>query len=202
MIEKSLEDTDHRMLRAYGKHVIARIYSSTGKLEKAISIYNSVVRSFEHQAIPLLACIALNNRGVVYYRMEELEKAVNDWRKAIKYAKQSNSNYSEAVILTNIADMDSMMGNHEKGLIRLKRSENIFKRFNDLEGFSIVEFNRSLIYLDMKELEMAREAFIKGTEVAYPLPPPNEAAERIISFLKRARDNGFSDLTGEFLRRG
>ena len=106
----------------------------------------------------------------------------------------AKSSYSEAAILTNIADIESYRGNVEVGKKLLERSRSIYEQFNDLEGASGVEYNLSLVFLDMKELDKAIEHFKKGHQVAFPLPPPIERKEREDYFLVRAAINGFENL--------
>jgi tetratricopeptide (TPR) repeat protein len=194
IVTSAIEDTGNKIMKAYGKQVQARIISSLGNIEDALELYNYAVRSFDHQGIPLLCCIAHNNRGVAYYRLGEIEKAMEDWEKAIKYAKEAGSNYSEAAILTNIADIESERGNITKALKQLERSRSIFERFNDLEGVSGVEFNMSLVLLSNKEYEKALEHFKFGARVAFPLPPSVERKEREDHFVRRCHENGFMDV--------
>jgi tetratricopeptide (TPR) repeat protein len=194
MVRSVIEDCENKIMKAYGNQVLARIYSSMERLDEALDLYNYVVRSFDHHGIPLLSCIAYNNRGVAFYRKNDFDRAMIDWQKSIKLAKRSKSSYSEAAILTNIADIESYRGNMETGIKLLERSRSIYEQFNDLEGISGVEFNLSLVLLDMKKLDEAIEHFKIGQEIAFPLPSPYERKEREDYFFIRAGDNGFTDL--------
>jgi len=193
-IRSLIDRTENKILKAYGKLVLARILSSHQKLEECLELYNSIVKAFDHHGIPLLSCIAHNNRGVAYYRLERLEDAMIEWEKAIKFAKKAKSDYSEATIFTNTSDMHGLSGNPELGMKQLQKARTIFERMNDLEGLSGVEFNLSLLLLDKKELNEAVEHFRTGQSIAFPLPPPIEREERVNYFIRRGRLNGFDNI--------
>lgn len=194
MTRSVIDSTKNRIMISYGKQVMAKILSSSGRFNEALELYNRAVRSFDQQGIPLLSCIAYNNRGVVYYRMKDYDHAIKDWEKSVKYARKAGSSYSEAAILTNIADIESSRGNINLAIEQLERSRIIFGHFNDLEGLSLYEFNLALVLLDARRFDEAFDHFKLSETIALPLPVKYERDERRNYFIERAGENGFENI--------
>jgi tetratricopeptide (TPR) repeat protein len=154
-----------------------------------LSLLDSAVRSFELQGIPLLCCIAFNNRGVYFFRKLIFDRAEEDWNKAMKYAKKAGSYYSEGVIGCNLADIEAQRKNFEKSARHLEKAREIFMERSDLEGLSLVEHNASIMFLEKGDLDTALHHFVLSEEVAYPLPTKIEKMERRNNFLRSAREN-------------
>jgi tetratricopeptide (TPR) repeat protein len=182
-------DVENSVMLAYLKQVKGRILSDLGPSEEVINLLDSAVRSFELQGIPLLCCIAYNNRGVYYFRKLMFDRAEEDWNKAMRYARRAGSYYSEGVIRCNLADIEAQRKHFEKSSEHLKKAREIFSERGDLEGISLVEHNASIMFLEKGDLQSALDHFILSEKVADPLPTRIEKMERRNNFLRSARKN-------------
>jgi tetratricopeptide (TPR) repeat protein len=189
LIDEIREDVDNPVMLAYLKQVKGRILSDLNPSEEVIKLLDSAVRSFELQGIPLLCCIAYNNRGVYYYRVEDLDRAEADWKKAMRFAKEAGSYYSEGAIRCNLSDIEAKRKNFDKSADHLDKARRIFEERGDLDGISSVEYNCSLMYIEKGDIVEAFKHYKISEEVAAPLPTEIEKRERRQYFLKAARQN-------------
>jgi tetratricopeptide (TPR) repeat protein len=189
LIDDIKSDADNPVMLAYLKQVKGRILSDLGPSDEVQSLLDSAVRSFELQGIPLLCCIAYNNRGVYYFRKLIFDRAEEDWNKALKQARKAGSYYSEGVIRCNLADIEAQRKNFEKSETHLEKAREIFMERGDLEGLSLVEHNASIMFLEKGDLESALHHFVLSEEVADPLPTRIEKLERRNNFLRSAGHN-------------
>jgi len=188
LLEETMGMTDNKTFIAYAKQIKAMLYSMEGKFNESMVLYNSSIRSFHFQGFPLMLSIAYNNRGTLFYRMGLLDHALDDWNKALRYAKEAGSEYCEAGILSNLADMYGRRKEFDRALNYLDRGEKITIEAGDMEMCSSIHFNFALVYIMMGDMELALEHYRKSLEVAHPLPPPIEREERKKFMLDYARE--------------
>ncbi|MGA1872143.1 MAG: tetratricopeptide repeat protein [Thermoplasmatota archaeon] len=203
-IEDSLELLDetgalvgNKILRTFALQVKARILSTTDRMEESMNLFDSVIRSFSTFKIPLLLAIAHNNRGILYFRMKENEKAEKDFLKSRKHLNESRREYLFGPLYTNLAGIELRKGNLEKAEEYLDRSVEAYMILNDLEGVSYVDFTRSLVFVERDEREKALKLLRRSEKIAFPSPSVLERKERREMFLDCARKRGWeiSDLT-------
>lgn len=188
------DNTDNKTFLSYSKQVRALIWMIQGRYEDAMKLFNSSIRSFKTFGLPLMLSIAYNNRGTLYYRMDDFDNAQEDWKKARRYATEAKSEYCEAAIIGNLADVYARQGKFDIALKYLKKAEKITKGIGDLEMLSTTYFNYSLVYIMMKEFDKALNIFKLSNEIAYPLPSPIEKEERRKFILECGNENGFQNI--------
>jgi tetratricopeptide (TPR) repeat protein len=189
LLDEIRDNVDNAVMVAYLKQVKGRILSDVNPSEEVISLLDSAVRSFELQGIPLLCCIAYNNRGVYHYRVEDLDRAEADWKKALRFAKEAGSYYSEGAIRCNLSDIEAQRKNFEKSADHLDKAMRIFEERGDLDGLSSVEYNMSLLFIEKGDIKEAFRHFKKSEEVAAPLPTEIEKKERRTYFIRASKEN-------------
>lgn len=192
-LDDLMTKVDNKIQKAYCKQIMARIISTTEDHEKALSLFHSVIRSFNALGIPLLLCMAYNNIGVLYFRMEEHEEAERSWKKARRCARDIHSKFFEAIVNTNLADTAMLKGDIDKCKRYLDDAIARFQEISDYEGRAYVDLNYAFYYLEMKDLESAKEHFERALKIAYPFPSPRERKEMKNVFIERAAKNGFNE---------
>jgi len=193
-LQEVIDSTDNKIQRTYANQLIARVYSTSGDHERSLELYNSVIRSSTALGIPLLLFTALNNVGVLYFRMDEREKAEEVWLKARKLTREFHYPYLEGPVLANLADVEMLKGNIEKSKKMLDDAWTKYEDVADFEGKAYVDLNYAFLYLEKKDLDTAITYFNKSQEIAFPLPSPRERKEMKEVFLERAERNGFNDI--------
>ena len=192
-----IDEVDNKIFKTYVKQVMARVESTAGNKERALEMFNQSIHSFTVFGTPLLLSISYNNRGVLHFRLKDHKLAEKDWKKALKFAKEAKSQYLEAVILPNLADIRITNNDLETSARYLDKAREIFIEKGDYEGVAIVNFNYSLQELARKDLSKALMYFHRSENLAYPSPSPSEKNERRKFFLERAKENGFSVMEDE-----
>jgi tetratricopeptide (TPR) repeat protein len=177
LLEETMEMTNNKTFLAYSRQLKALMYSIMGGYDESMKLYNSAIRSFHSSGLPLMLSIAYNNRGTLYYRKIDYPNAEEDWKKARKYAKEAKSEYCEAVILTNLAELRARDGNFNLAIRYLKRAFNIIREIGDYESMAGVEFNLSLVYIMKGDRKKALDSFNQSMKTAFPLPSPPEKEE-------------------------
>jgi len=188
------EQVDNKVFRAYTKQMKARILSNRiERREESMELFNSCIRSFRAFGFPLLLCIGYNNRGILNFFMDNLKEAENDWNTSRKLAKEVKCKYSEAIVLTNLSDIEMLKGNLEKSNKYLETAKELFHEMGDLERVAIVDFNYALLELEKRDFDKGMEYFRRSETLAYPSPSPEERKKRREMFRERALKYGFPE---------
>lgn len=188
LLEETMNMTGNKTFLAYSRQLKALLFSIMGSFDDSMKLYNSAIRSFHSSGLPLMLSIAYNNRGTLYYRKGDYSRAEEDWKKARKYAKDARSEYCEAAIITNLAELRARDGNFNLAIKYLNRARNINRDTGDFENMAGVEFNLSLIYTMMNDKDKAVDLFAKAMKTAYPLPSPPEKSEWKRTLIEYSRE--------------
>ena len=87
---------------------IGTIYSDAGDHERVLRYYSQSAEVHPNDAS--LSMSALNNQGLAYKELKQLDRAQADFRKALAIARKLKSPMLEARILTNIAGVELAQG--------------------------------------------------------------------------------------------
>ena len=194
LFDEIQKSTSEKTYLAYIDHAKAFIYSKMEEYDKANKLFNSSIRSFRKMDNQLLLSLALNNRGVLYFKMEDYKNAESEWIKALKIARKVKSNCIISMTYENLSDIEMKRGNHKKADRLLTKAESLHKRVGDLEKLSGLEFNRTLLAIELKDIDEIKYHFLRSETIAYPLPPHYEKIERRKVIIQRMKDKGLSDI--------
>ncbi len=175
MVEGKIED---RLKLAYLNEVKADIMILVGDHEEAERLFRSSVSTFEHYKHSLLLFVGYNNWGVLRYNSGSYELAEKMWKKARIHANDARSEPARAIVLCNLSSIDSYNNRFEDAERKLKRAEDIYTKRKDLEGISLVEYNRAILYLEKGMIDHAFDHYTRSFKIAYPLPFELEKMER------------------------
>ena len=193
-LDEIIAVNDNKILNAYIIQMKARVLAASWRHEEALELYTTALNSFKNFGLPLLQAITYNNRGIVYFRKKDLEKAEEEWKRCRKLARKIKAPFVEGCACINLASIERIKGNYEVSAGYLDTFKDFFKDIGDLESLAYLDFNYSLLYLDMKEKEKALEHFKLSETIAYPSPSPMEREERRRMFMDSAKENGFIEI--------
>lgn len=190
--------TNDQVLRAYLRELEGLIYYFNKDFEMALARLTSSIKAFHRLNDEFFLNIAYSNRGVVYFNMEKIKSAEKDWNKALNYARNIKSKYCEANIYPNLADVEIHKKNYDRARRMLDRAERMFMELGCIRGRDAVEFNRALLFLEMKDLNQAIEHFHASETISPSFPTMKEKIIRKEWFLKRAEELGFTEIHSLF----
>jgi tetratricopeptide (TPR) repeat protein len=122
--------------------------------------------------------VGYNNWGVLRYNSGSYEFAEKMWKKARIHANDARSEPARAIVLCNLSSIDSYNNRFEDAERKLKRAEDIYTKRKDLEGISLVEYNRAILDLEKGMIDHAFDHYTRSFKIAYPLPFELEKMER------------------------
>lgn len=191
ILDDMLMMVDNRICASIVKMNKATLLFFMGDRKDYPELYRSAISSFGIHGLSLFLSMTHNVRGVTFFILERYEEAESDWIKARRYAREARSEFAEAKVMPNLADIAMKKGKFDLSKGYLKRAYDIFSSYNDYEGLAIVEFNYALLYIEMRDLDKAMEHYAKCKEVAFPLPTEKELVIFRDEVIKRAKEKGF-----------
>ncbi|MGA1821926.1 MAG: tetratricopeptide repeat protein [Thermoplasmatota archaeon] len=194
ILDGIIESTDNKYYIAYTKEIKAYIYSQMNEFGKSLELFRSSISAFNNFGFSLLLALGYNNRGILYFKMDDFKQAESDWKRARKYAREANSRYIEAITIGNLADIYMKKGKLDKSKGLLDQAEELFQSLKDMDKIASIEFNRALLYVEQKDLDKALHHFTLSETIAQPLPSPPERRERREEFIKRGLEKGFDHI--------
>ncbi len=189
-----ISSVDDKVMQAYAKVWKADILFFMGRREECMDLMKSAISAFTTYGLPLFLAISYNARGVKYFIMHDHQAAERDWIKARKNAREAKSEFAEAKVLPNLADIALMAGKYDLAKSYLDKASEIFLKSSDYEGISVIEFNLALLSLEKGDLEGVRKHFKRCKEVAFPLPPKYMLDIFKEDMIKRANEKGIADI--------
>ncbi|HHD15629.1 MAG TPA: tetratricopeptide repeat protein [Euryarchaeota archaeon] len=194
MIDSMMGMAEDVTLKSYLREIKGVFLYFKGEYEASLSELNHCIRSFTTLGDYFFLGICYNNRGVVNFNLGRTENAERDWRRSLRCVRRIGSRYMEAVVLPNLADIESGKGNFRAAERYLRIARRIFEENDYLEGISTVEFNKALLYLEKGKPGSALKHFRISETIAAPLPSPGNRKIRRDWFVKKAREKGFVEI--------
>jgi serine/threonine protein kinase/Tfp pilus assembly protein PilF len=146
--EALLKITDEKQINLGLANFLATLYDASGEQRKAIQIYSALLNINER------ACI-YNNRGTAYLAIDELDKALSDFNKAISLNRRL------AVAFIGRGITYRRKGNLEQAI------EDFDKAAELDQNLSVQShINRGLTYVDKKDLVKAIEEYRRALRIS------------------------------------
>ncbi len=118
----------------------ADILQDMGRFEEAETFYNSIIRTLRGVDMPHLKMMVLNNFGVLHFRQEHEEEAVDCWKRVRTIAVKNELQWAEAVSNVNLSDPYAKRGMTERSRQMLRSARRYFETINDQEGDFRMQF--------------------------------------------------------------
>ncbi len=190
-LRKTEKQLDENLKIAYLKEVEADISILLGDVKEADRLFRSSISTFEYYKHPLLLFIGYNNWGILRYNSERYNEAKSLWNKARTYAGEAKSDFAKALVLCNLSSLDSLEKRFDDAWNKLRKAESIYNSLGDLEGLSLVEYNKAIFFMEKKRIDDSFNHYIKSFQIAFPLPFELERKERIRQFNVRMMRNTY-----------
>jgi len=184
MIDRLQSGMGNRLSRAFLNQMKGDILSLMGREEESERLFDSSIRTFRYFGAVFFMIYTYNNWGILKFNRNRFEEASRLWERARRKANESKTEYALATILCNLSSIRRLKGQFDLAERYLERADRIFRKLGDLEGVSLVMYNRSLVLKDRGHRAEAERLFRSSFEIAAPLPSPQERAEREREFRK------------------
>lgn len=146
--------------RQYLHHGI--LLKNSGSVFEAKSEYEKAKFIFEYLQSALDVAEALNDIGLVYYQLGEMNTSVKYLYRSVRILDSIGDFKSSSYCYLNLASVHDELGNKELAMEYYKNSESIFMDMNDLQGLAYVHNNIGYLYERMKAYQQALEHDIKS----------------------------------------
>jgi len=132
---------------------MAGVYQVTGKLDKAILIYEQAIAHFDSTKNLANGILAANNLGVVYSNQGNYKRALKIYEQAFEYTVELKDSLKMASFLINIGNSFFDIGNKAKAIEKLSVALAISEATGDKRGQSIALNTIGEQYLEAKQAE-------------------------------------------------
>jgi sensor histidine kinase YesM len=133
-------------------------YDSSGfYLQKALSLSEKI-------RYPRGIYTSLGNIGVIEYRNSRLLPALEYYQRALEAAEGNNDERMAAITLSNIGELNIVIGNTGLGIKQLLQSAAKLEEFKDTLTLISVHIRISLVYADLKEKEKSSSFLEKAMQ--------------------------------------
>ncbi len=105
-----------------------------------------------------------NNLGVVYWHMEENDKAIDYYKKSLDIKEELADLNGMAQCYNNIAIVYSTQGNYRSGVEYFEKSLEVYQQMNNLNGLAMVNGNiayLNILLADSASGEVSKHSFLK-----------------------------------------
>ncbi len=156
-----IENVKGGYLRAWALYKSAYLLSLEGKREEAERRLKDAISAGKKNK-RILAMVYLN-LGIIYEKNAP-EKAINNLKKAIEYAKMVNDRITEASALMNLGIMFEMTGRGEEAYKLYQKAYRIYRETNYSKGVFKVYNLLANYYSDIGDLDRALKYYTKAYE--------------------------------------
>ncbi len=190
LADRFLESIEDPATKAMLKKSKADILQDMKRYHDAEEIYNSIIRTLRGVDMPHLKMMVLNNLGVLHFRKDHEEKAVDCWKRARSIAVKNELKWAEAVSNVNLSDPYAKRGMTERSRQMLRSARRYFESINDQEGVSYCNFNMTLVCIEEGNRDLALHYFKQCEK--FPLQYEENRRERRDVICKRFLEKGWS----------
>jgi tetratricopeptide (TPR) repeat protein len=155
-------------------NMMADALMNTGKYDEALVKSFDAFKEYESIGDKRGMAGALIGRARVYQEMEDYNKAILEFEKALSIAKEANDISNEASCLNNLANVygtigknDTLrkIGTNDTAIKYLERAGELYLKNNDRYNYGKVLNNIGTVYQDLENFDKAENYFMKAIEV-------------------------------------
>ena len=121
----------------------------------------------------------LGNLALLYYRLKQPHKALENFERALKLAREDKDRATEDGLLGNMGNILREMGRFQEAYDYLKQALEIAEEIDDTRGQGIWLANMGLLYDDVKQLDEALSCHQESVAVARELHDMRGLAMRL-----------------------
>jgi tetratricopeptide (TPR) repeat protein len=144
---------------------LADIFSRKAEWSSSFKVINEAEELYKEQNNNMGLAKCDNLLGSIYGERGELEKAKKHFLSSLSKITLENDLEMSATLETNLAVIESLQGNSEKSIPRLRNALSSYIKLDNRKRISELYHNIGLIYLELEEYESALAAFDEGIEI-------------------------------------
>ncbi|MGF1555864.1 sensor histidine kinase [Paucihalobacter sp.] len=163
LLSKKVNDKDMRMRSIYNQAVVARV---EGKYSEAIPLQEAYLDYAEKSTDTIKQVESLYQLGVIYYRTDANEKAINYLLRALKLSEAIAFDSQTSKIVNVIGVIHSALQQYEKAIVFFDRAIEIDKRLQNYSTLSIVLNGKGIAYRRLENEDKALENFQESLKYA------------------------------------
>src|ERR1700752_648096 len=140
-------------------------YTSQGNYTPAIEFGYKALHEVEIEKDTLNMAIVNNNLANIFFDVNNYEKALLHYKKALAIAVQLGNTFGESLITSNIGSVYYQSGNLDSAKYYFDQSLIIAKQIEDSEGEATNYLNIGSYYQKKKQYALAIESFLKAEKI-------------------------------------
>lgn len=140
-------------------------YTDQGNYTPAIEFGYKALHEVEVQKDTLNVAIVNNNLANIFFEVNNYEKALVHYKKALEIAVQLGNRFGESLITSNIGSVYYQSGNLDSAKNYFDKSLLIATQIEDVEGEATNYLNIGSYYQKKKQYPLAIESFLKAEKV-------------------------------------
>lgn len=121
----------------------------------------------------------LGNLALLYYRLKQPNKALENFERALKLARQDDDRATEDGLLGNMGNIMREMGRYQESYDYLRQALDIAGEIDDHRGQGIWLANLGLLYDDVKQIDEALSCHQDSVAIARDLQDMRGLASRL-----------------------
>lgn len=175
-------------------------YVFKSEYQRALAILFESVDFFDKHNNPVMKSYALNNIGLVYFRIESYSKALDYFNQSLVLRKKNHDNYDVALLLNNIALSHANLGGHREAIRVVLRGLDFCKSSCSPREKMLFYLTLGEAHAGLREYEVAKTCFEKAGAYAGIAQDQNGEAGSLIGLGKLALANkSFAQALGHFV---
>jgi len=152
---------------------ISIIYKELGNHDKAIDCLQQALEIDKESGNEIYIAMDLNNLAETYRKKwlytnkkEDLNKALNTFKKALELIKKKKSKKTELQILNNIGTVNSDLKKHNEALKYFLSGFALAEEIKDKESLGMILNNLGIVYYNLGNYQASTQAFQKAVDLA------------------------------------
>ncbi|UKT63014.1 tetratricopeptide repeat protein [Pedobacter mucosus] len=136
-----------------------------GHFRQALDFFLKADKIFNSNDKPLWLAANLSDVGVLYYYIKQPEKAMKNYRQALKIYKKQNNLKGQAIVYGHIGQLYEKRQTYDSAFFYQKLALEINKKTNDISSAAKIYENLGSIYEDLEKFDFANNYFKKSLDL-------------------------------------
>ncbi len=152
---------------------LAKEASQSFDFDRAIEYLCNLERIWDSKGLPDFSMelrVELHReKGKAFTKLGKLDEAINEYQRILKFCQDSNQLEAKSETFTQIGQLLSKQGDHERALGYHQRAIGAYRRLRDNTGMCKALRNLGVSYIELGEFEEAEDTYQQAIEIAEQL---------------------------------
>ncbi|HET9238380.1 MAG TPA: adenylate/guanylate cyclase domain-containing protein [Oligoflexus sp.] len=154
------------------------LYDLNGqRIEESLKIYAEITEYFDQHKLHYLGAIAYENYASFLGKTDQLEKALDSYRRSIRHSEAIQDEYGIASSNQGLGLIFQKKGQHKEALHHLRNARPIFAKFDDQSGLANIDLATAQSLLQLGLTEEALHQLLKWKPYFEQRSRPDALAE-------------------------